>query len=630
MKDLLKFVIIPAILILVLSQNIFAQNKVAPPTEIKYSSSSSTNDLKSLTSVQPKEVKLSAEKQNLLNQLVEAKSTNNMVKKEQIESQLNKLNGTESVPLIQNPNIHGGPAPVNSGGSSNGDFFSSLVASGGIWASATQTTPSNFPVPGVIWVGVNQYSSSGADTCRLYFSTNGGQNWTFAYWYWFGVNMDFRPGELDLELMYDGSVVWIMGVAGYTDYSVTPNRVQSIFFRFNTTANTFSGYTLGWPGSATNTNLYYNPRMTSDNSNYTAASYAYLSCSFDSTGAGSSHINRQKYAHITNPFAATPTIDYTENANGGFYWNSGGVPAGSYLWTDIAYFKTSASLDRIFTVYNVPGTANYNLYLAWSDDYGVTVTGNSSIVEANLDYNARVAFNGGATNYNGMIAYVRQFSGTDWDPYCRYTTDGGTTWTAQYIDGSSKRARTVDVVAPRGAANLFKVAYNQDSASNTYAFYTGGNGATWTLPPPIIVSPAGADTSYTKAIAGFVNGGGNDCITLYSTGSGTNTYASRLCLTVNGIHNNNNEVPKEFSLAQNYPNPFNPSTSIKFSLPKISLVKLTVYDILGNEVETLQNGNMEAGNYIIDFNASNLSSGVYFYKLDAGSFVETKRMLLIK
>jgi hypothetical protein len=628
MKELLKFVIIPAILILVLSQNIFAQNKVAPPTVIKYSSSSSTNDVKSLTNVQPKEVKFSAEKQNLLSQLEEARSTNNMVKKEQIESQLNQLNGTESVPLIQDPNIHGGAAPVNSEGSNNVDFFSTLVASGGIWASATQTTPTTFPVAGVIWAAANIYNSAGSDTCKFYFSTNGGQNWTFAYYYNFGSNMDFRPGELDLELMYDGTNVWIMGVAGYTD--IVNSRTNSVFFRINTTTNTFSGYILSWPGNTTTTNLYYNPRMTSDNSNYTTATYAYLSCSFDSTGASSTHINRQKYAHITNPFVASPTIDYTQNANGGFYWNSSGVAAGSYLWTDIAYFRTSGSVNRIITVYNVPGSVNYNLYLAWSDDFGVTVTGSSSIAETNIDYGARIAFNGGTTNYNGMIAYVRQFSGTDWDPYCRYTTDGGTTWTAGYIDGSSKRTRTVDIVAPRGAANLFKVAYNQDSAANTYAYYTGGNGVTWTLPPPIIVSPAGADTSYTKAIAGFVNGGGNDCITLYSLGGGTNAYASRLCQTVNGIHNNNNEIPKEFSLSQNYPNPFNPSTSIKFSLPKISLVKLTIYDILGNEVEILQNGNMEAGNYIIDFNASKLSSGVYFYKLDAGSFVETKRMLLIK
>ena len=112
-----------------------------------------------------------------------------------------------------------------------------------------------------------------------------------------------------------------------------------------------------------------------------------------------------------------------------------------------------------------------------------------------------MVFNGGATNYNGMIAYVRQFSGTDWDPYYRSTTDGGTTWTNGYIDGSSNRTRQVDIVAPRGAANLFKVAYDQDSASGNFAFYTGGNGTSWSSPSHLAISPNGADSVFAKCIA---------------------------------------------------------------------------------------------------------------------------------
>jgi hypothetical protein len=89
-------------------------------------------------------------------------------------------------------------------------------------------------------------------------------------------------------------------------------------------------------------------------------------------------------------------------------------------------------------------------------------------------------------------------------------------------------------------------------------------------------------------------------------------------------------VPQRFSLAQNYPNPFNPSTTIKYELPKSSHVSLSVYDILGREVSLLVNERRDAGVYEVKFDGSNLASGVYFYRLQAGDFVAAKKLLLIK
>ncbi len=89
-------------------------------------------------------------------------------------------------------------------------------------------------------------------------------------------------------------------------------------------------------------------------------------------------------------------------------------------------------------------------------------------------------------------------------------------------------------------------------------------------------------------------------------------------------------LPAEFSLSQNYPNPFNPSTKIKYSIKEQGNVKLIVYDILGREVATLVNEQKPAGNYEVTFDASRLSSGVYFYRLRAGSFVSTKKMILLR
>ena len=89
-------------------------------------------------------------------------------------------------------------------------------------------------------------------------------------------------------------------------------------------------------------------------------------------------------------------------------------------------------------------------------------------------------------------------------------------------------------------------------------------------------------------------------------------------------------VPEEYTLFQNYPNPFNPSTIINYALPEKGNVELIVYDVLGNEIVTLVNEEKSAGTYDVEFNATGLPSGIYFYKLQAGNFVETKKMILIK
>ena len=90
------------------------------------------------------------------------------------------------------------------------------------------------------------------------------------------------------------------------------------------------------------------------------------------------------------------------------------------------------------------------------------------------------------------------------------------------------------------------------------------------------------------------------------------------------------EIPSKFELSQNYPNPFNPSTTIRYAMPQAGNVKLTVYNMLGQQVTTLVNGYKQAGTYSVTWNASNLASGIYFYTLQTGAFVVSKKMILIK
>jgi hypothetical protein len=99
---------------------------------------------------------------------------------------------------------------------------------------------------------------------------------------------------------------------------------------------------------------------------------------------------------------------------------------------------------------------------------------------------------------------------------------------------------------------------------------------------------------------------------------------------ISSINSNTGTIPESFQLFQNYPNPFNPETKIKFSLPQSGIVSLVVYDISGREVVKLVNEKLSTGTYEYSFDGSGLSSGVYFYQMESGSFIQTKRMVLIK
>ena len=97
-----------------------------------------------------------------------------------------------------------------------------------------------------------------------------------------------------------------------------------------------------------------------------------------------------------------------------------------------------------------------------------------------------------------------------------------------------------------------------------------------------------------------------------------------------GVKQTADAVPAEFKLEQNYPNPFNPTTNISYSILNTAKVTLKIYDVLGREIKTLVNSEQRPGRYNVTFDARDLSSGVYFYKLSAGNYIATKKLMLIK
>jgi hypothetical protein len=189
------------------------------------------------------------------------------------------------------------------------------------------------------------------------------------------------------------------------------------------------------------------------------------------------------------------------------------------------------------------------------------------------------------------------------------TTNGGATWTAQ-SSGTTQVLLSVS----------FTDANNGTAVGNRGTIVrTTNGGATWTVQP----SPSGT----VKDLKGV-------CFTDANTGTIVGDYGTILRTTTGGVvsvqDEHISEIPKDFILLQNYPNPFNPSTSIQYAVGNRQFVQLKVYDILGNEVATLVNEEKSPGTYEVEFNATQLSSGVYFYRLQAGDFIETKKMILLR
>ena len=187
------------------------------------------------------------------------------------------------------------------------------------------------------------------------------------------------------------------------------------------------------------------------------------------------------------------------------------------------------------------------------------------------------------------------------------TTNGGETWTRQISDTTSWLSGVYFI----NTNNAIVV------GENGTILHTTNGGTNW-------ISQSSGTWSNLESVH-FVN---------ENVGWVVGYYGTILKTTNGGVtfveEHQIDEMPKEFLLSQNYPNPFNPSTKIQYQVSNISHVSLVVYDILGNEIETMVNEEKSPGKYETNWNAAGLPSGVYFYQLRTGSFVETKKMILLR
>jgi len=155
------------------------------------------------------------------------------------------------------------------------------------------------------------------------------------------------------------------------------------------------------------------------------------------------------------------------------------------------------------------------------------------------------------------------------------------------------------------------------AGSHPGVFVSTNNGASW----------ASVNTGLTNAHVLSLTISGTQ---LFAGTSGGVVWRRPLSEMITAVASDNRGDPGKFLLQQNYPNPFNPTTAISYQLPAVSFVTLKVYDVLGREVVTLVNEKEAPGEYTVQFDASKLASGVYFYRLTTERFTHTRKMLLMK
>jgi hypothetical protein len=203
-----------------------------------------------------------------------------------------------------------------------------------------------------------------------------------------------------------------------------------------------------------------------------------------------------------------------------------------------------------------------------------------------------------------------------WTPYSAWVVPDENKWPSMYVTKIT------------GSQN-FRAAFEQSGELNAVPRlikYKGYDGSIWSQS---FQFSDGDVTGLQKPEVGDIDG--STPISAFVGANYDGVFFDNASWPTVGIEDDlTSQIPTKFEVSQNYPNPFNPTTMIKFNIPEASKVSLKIYDVLGNEIATLLNEEKNKGTYEVNFNATNLSSGIYFYKLEAGNFVETKKMILLK
>ena len=283
-------------------------------------------------------------------------------------------------------------------------------------------------------------------------------------------------------------------------------------------------------------------------------------------------------------------------------------------------------------------------------------TGFDNDVNALATLSSYLIAGGSFLNANSPVKRIAQWNGTLWFPLGLGIDDGAVfvlrSYNTQIAVGgtfTTLGGTTVNRIARWNGTSWAQIGSGFSGGvyslyANGILLYAGGtfdfadflpaskvalfNGTSW--------SAIGGGVSGSGAVVNAVNGFGGNVVFAGIFNTAGSTPANNIATWGNplGIKPIDGVIPKEFIMGQNYPNPFNPVTKIKFGIPnsnnRVVNIRIDIYDALGSKAATIVNDNLSPGNYEVEFNAEGFASGMYFYKLSAGGFTETKRMIILK
>jgi uncharacterized delta-60 repeat protein len=368
---------------------------------------------------------------------------------------------------------------------------------------------------------------------------------------------------------------------------------------------------------------------------------------YSTTGA-EQWVNRYNGPGNTGDQGYSITLDNSGNIYATGYSNNGSGANEDY--TTIKY--NSAGDSEWIARYNGLGNGRDEaISIAVDGSANVYVTGRSFGGSTDYDY-ATIKYNS-----SGVQLWIQRYNGpgNDYDiAYKIILFDPDNVYVTGYSTGSGTNEDYTTIKYNSAGIQQWVAGYNgpgnsYDGASSIAVDITGNvyvTGVSEVMPTysdytTIKYNPEGIQqwvqryngqgNSDGGATSIAVDSSGNVYVTGYSEGSGTGydfaTIKYSQSTVIRQIYSN---IPEQFSLYQNYPNPFNPVTNLEFGISDLGFVSLKVYDILGKEIIKLVNEKLSPGKYKVTFDGSGLPSGVYFYRLSAGDFTETKRMMLVK
>ncbi len=403
-------------------------------------------------------------------------------------------------------------------------------------------------------------------------STDQGLNWS--------VSTSFHPPGLNFYTLsfIDANTGWI-GIGGNTTEAAPIYK------------STNGG--LNW-------NIIYMSPVYPDYIQFLNASTGYLKIAyglFKSINSGNSwmelptfnfRVNSINFIDVNTGWAcgdAYPTTPkLTKTVNGGYTWNEVPVP------------MDYSSVAAFYFINDNTGWISETYSGSWCRIYKTT-NGGQNWVTLPTDTNVVCS----------KISFVNSLTGWASGDEIIKTTNGGNSWISLQLNGPDLKCQFIDANNGWAKSDVGPIYKTTNGGLNWHSQVDLGIGYSNIECMQFINSQTGWMVGYDGLIIKTTSGG-----------------------EVVSLNNISSTLPKEFSVLQNYPNPFNPSTVIRFQIASNNFVKLVIYDVLGREVAKLVNQQMQPGSYSVDWDASNYSSGVYFYKLEAGDYTQTRKMVLIK